>query len=143
MARLIDADKLLKGIDELKKSPWFNEGKDGARHDYYIVRKQAVNIVSKCIEQAETCQPDKTDLIMRVVRAALCSKKQQYINVDTEGYVTMHPVSRMATLVQEVERIDHYHCSACHTVYSIAAQGYKFCPECGAEFEKDGDPDAR
>lgn len=61
--RLIDADKLLKDIEELKLSPWFNRGKmqnDNFPflHTLYLERKEAVEIVEKlCINDAKTITP--------------------------------------------------------------------------------------
>lgn len=49
MSRLIDADKLLKDIAELKQSPWFNS-KYG-----YADRKEAVEIIEDlCIKKEPT-----------------------------------------------------------------------------------------
>lgn len=54
--RLIDADDLLKEIEELKKSPWFNNGRGGCvLHGLYLERKEAVEMVEDiCIKQAPT-----------------------------------------------------------------------------------------
>lgn len=39
--------QILKKTSDLKKSPWFNSGKDkeGVQHGFYIVRKETVEIV--------------------------------------------------------------------------------------------------
>lgn len=59
--RPIDADNVLKGIEELKKSPWFNRGKEivksdpGFQHIGYLERKEAVEVVRDlCIRQEPT-----------------------------------------------------------------------------------------
>ena len=59
--RLIDADNVLNGIEELKKSPWFNRGKEivksdpGFQHIGYLERKEAVETVRDlCIRQEPT-----------------------------------------------------------------------------------------
>lgn len=59
--RLIDADSVLNGIEELKKSPWFNRGKEivkgdpGFQHVGYIERKEAVEVVRDlCIREEPT-----------------------------------------------------------------------------------------
>lgn len=55
--RLIDADALLKEIEELKKSPWFNYGRGACNplHGLYLERKEAVEMVEDiCIKQAPT-----------------------------------------------------------------------------------------
>ena len=59
--RMIDADNVLNGIEELKKSPWFNRGKEivksdpGFQHIGYLERKEAVETVRDlCIRQEPT-----------------------------------------------------------------------------------------
>lgn len=50
--RLIDADALLHEIEELKKSPWFNDDSYPGSH---AVRKEAVEIIEDlCIKDAPT-----------------------------------------------------------------------------------------
>lgn len=58
---MIDADSVLNGIEELKKSPWFNRGKEivkgdpGFQHVGYIERKEAVEVVRDlCIRKEPT-----------------------------------------------------------------------------------------
>ena len=54
MVELIRRDSLLAGIEELKKSPWFNHGKDASdmTHNLYLERKDAVEIiVDLCIKK--------------------------------------------------------------------------------------------
>lgn len=51
MARYIDADLLISEIDELKKSPWYNNDYD----EHKCARQEAVNIVvDLCIKRAPT-----------------------------------------------------------------------------------------
>lgn len=60
MAELIRRDSLLAGIEEIKKSPWFNCGKelDGFPHALYLERKQAVEmIVDMCIKEEPEVSP--------------------------------------------------------------------------------------
>ena len=61
--RPIDADSVLKGIDELRKSPWYNAGKEiesaSFAHVGFLERKEAIGvIVDLCIKSAPTIQPD-------------------------------------------------------------------------------------
>ena len=52
--KIISCDSLLAGINELKKSPWFNRGKDSEdfQHSLYLERKDAVEIiVDLCIKK--------------------------------------------------------------------------------------------
>lgn len=54
--RLIDADDLLEEINKLKKSPWFNEGKELVTLSY-IARKEAVEVIEDlCIKQQPTVE---------------------------------------------------------------------------------------
>ena len=75
MSRLIDADKLLKGIAELKQSPWFNNIYG------YADRKEAVEIIEDlCIKMAPTIDA------VEVVRCEDCKYSKhlkQYPKVNT------------------------------------------------------------
>lgn len=52
--RLINADALLHEIEELKKSPWFNDDSYPGSH---AVRKEAVEIIEDlCIKDAPTVE---------------------------------------------------------------------------------------
>lgn len=60
MAELIRRDSLLAGIEEIKKSPWFNFGKDAKdiTHSFYLERKEAVEIiVDLCIKKEPEAAP--------------------------------------------------------------------------------------
>ena len=63
MPRYIDAEKVLKGIEELKESPWFNSGRDKIgtfAHVLYIIRAEAVGIVARlCIEKEPTADVEE------------------------------------------------------------------------------------
>lgn len=50
MSDLISREKLLNEIDLLKKSPWYNNDFAAVK----LVRKDAVAIVEKCVEEATT-----------------------------------------------------------------------------------------
>lgn len=86
--RLIDADSVLKGIDELKQSPWFNRGKEvvesdpGFQHIGYLERKEAVEVVRDlCIRQ----EPTVGGWIS--VNDRLPEKKGDYLIFNTDGIV--------------------------------------------------------
>ena len=49
--RLIDADSVKRGIEDLKKSPWYNE----KNLDHFPIRKEAVEVVEHlCIDKEPT-----------------------------------------------------------------------------------------
>lgn len=49
--RLIDADSVKRGIEELKQSPWYNE----KNLDHFPIRKEAVDVVEHlCIDKEPT-----------------------------------------------------------------------------------------
>lgn len=77
------------------------------------------------------------DLVMRIVRAGLCARKPQHISVYPDGNVTVFGMTETARLVKEKDRVNHWHCSKCGTVFGDSARTYRFCPECGAEFTVD------
>ena len=57
---LISRTNLLKDIADLKKSPWFNDGKDIKdlfRHNSYVTRKEAVEIIEDlCIKKLPSAE---------------------------------------------------------------------------------------
>lgn len=57
---LISRTDLLKDIADLKKSPWFNDGKDIKdlfRHNSYVARKEAVEIIENlCIKELPSAE---------------------------------------------------------------------------------------
>ena len=70
MSRYIDADAVLKEIEELKKSPWYND-------DYGFGTKQARQdgvgvVVDLCIKQAPTAD------VVEVVRCKDCKHCEQF-----------------------------------------------------------------
>ena len=51
--RLIDADSVKRGIEELKQSPWYNE----KNLDHFPIRKEAVEVVEHlCIDKEPTME---------------------------------------------------------------------------------------
>ena len=53
--RLVDKDDILKDIEDLQKSPWYNDGEDveSGRRLQYNIRKEAVEIVrDMCVKVA-------------------------------------------------------------------------------------------
>ena len=56
MSRYVDESEILKSIEELKQSPWYNDN-NNARH---LTIKEAVDIVAKlCIRGAPTADVEK------------------------------------------------------------------------------------
>ena len=45
--------------------------------------------------------------------------------------------NRYAHWVEETDRTNHWHCSACGKVQGVACMAMNFCPECGAEMRGD------
>lgn len=67
MARYIDADLLISEIDELKKSPWYNNDYDGRK----FARQEAVSIVvNLCIKRAPTAD------VVEVIRCKDCTLRK-------------------------------------------------------------------
>lgn len=98
------------------------------------------NSILKEIEIEPTMEPVKDshhDLVMRIVREALCARERQHISVDGDGNVTVFPMTDTARLVKEENRERHWHCSKCGTVFGDSARFYKYCYECGSEFVGD------
>lgn len=88
--RLIDADALMDDINELKKSPWYN---NAFRIDFLsdingsrVVRSEAIDIVQRlCIDDAPTIDA------VEVVRCEDCKYKQQCRKAVE--YITHEPTS--------------------------------------------------
>ena len=38
-----------------------------------------------------------------------------------------------AEWVEEHDRVEHFHCSACGVVWGVSAKAMKYCPGCGAK----------
>lgn len=59
--RLIDADELLKGIEELERSPWCNDAREYPT--IYHARKDTMKVVADlCIRKAETVKGTPLEL---------------------------------------------------------------------------------
>lgn len=104
--RLIDADKLLEGIAELKQSPWFNS-KYG-----YADRKEAIETIED-----------------------LCIKKEPTVDaVSREKYEASQAVRKILVefaddlLAELKERVEVVRCKDCK--YSPWGEGWKQCPIC-------------
>ena len=41
--------------------------------------------------------------------------------------------------IEETDRTNHWHCSACGKVQGVACMAMKFCPECGASMAEHPD----
>lgn len=88
--RLIDADALMDDINELKKSPWYN---NAFRIDFLsdingsrVVRSEAIDIVQRlCIDDAPTIDA------VEVVRCKDCKYEQQCRKAVE--YITYEPTS--------------------------------------------------
>lgn len=109
--RPIDADKLLKGIEELRQSPWYNFGRiendsqeigpeESFYHRMYLERKEAVDVI---VEQ--------------------CINKEPTIKVIPVKHGRwLHP----------------FRCSECgFEPYYASDLTYSFCPNCGVRMEDD------
>ena len=50
---LVDKDDILKDIEYIQKSPWFNDGHGAPSNERYFIRKEAVEIVrDMCVKVA-------------------------------------------------------------------------------------------
>lgn len=117
--RPIDADNLLKGIEELKESPWFKRGKledtdtdvvfnRGLQHCGYLERKEAVEIIEN-----------------------MCIKKEPTIEVE--------PVKHWHWIVSDTQKHVEvtYECSECQHVAVGEYEKTPFCGGCGARMDGD------
>lgn len=114
--RPIDADSLLKGIEELRQSPWFKRGKleetdtyvdynRSLSHIGYLERKEAIEIIID-----------------------LCIKKEPTVEVE--------PVKHGQWKRIESNGNQRYQCSKCNGVVNYTS---KFCPHCGARMDGDSE----
>ena len=108
MSRYIDADAVLKEVEELKKSPWYNDdygfGTKQARQDGVVV------VVDLCIKQAQTA-----DVVE--VRHGYWEWYISHISLSGDIY---------------------YKCSVCgeHDPWQYTTRcRAKFCPNCGAKMD--------
>lgn len=120
-------------------------------------RKRALNCAECAYKSDEYCSEDlaadardllisqhrsgENDTVIQLVKEAL-DAGGQYITISADGNVSMWPDTVTARLVPGPDR-GQYHCSGCGTVFGAAAMTYRFCPECGAEFEEDDDETER
>ena len=68
---LVDKDDILKDIEDLQKSPWFNDGHGAPSNERYFIRKEAVEIVrDMCVKVAPIVDAIPVEwLIKRCIRA--------------------------------------------------------------------------
>ena len=106
MNDLISREKLLNEISLLKKSPWYNKDFAAAK----IVRKDAVAIVEKCVEEA----PGETTTFKPIA-------------TDTRGYACQFSCSACDRVVSRSHymRPDQF--------------DYEYCPYCGRPVESKDD----
>jgi rubrerythrin len=110
MAEYIEREALLKEVDDLKKSPWYNDdygfGIRQARHDGVDC------VVDLCIKQAPAAD------VVEVVHG------EWVITHDfDDNYEAMRPLGRVVR------------CSVCG--YPTGHIKTNFCPECGAKMRGD------
>lgn len=121
MDDLISRSSVLKGIEELQKSPWYNYGKEPDRnfpfpHLEYIARKEAVIVIHD-----------------------LCIKKEPAVDAApvVHGRWTERHVDYASDCA--IDEVQTLKCSACglyHTTpYLYSFTDYKFCPNCGAQMD--------
>ena len=106
---LISRKDLLKDIADLKKSPWFNEGKDIKdlfQRNSYVARKEAVEIIED-----------------------LCIKNMQSAEKTAKGNTT-----ELYWLQYDANpRIGNWHCTKCNMIVSV--QNPNYCPNCGRKMK--------
>ena len=105
--RMIDADDVLRGIEELKKSPWYNAGKEiesGPFHVGFLARREAVQVV------IDLCIKDSPAMDAELVR---------------HGHIEIK-------VINPYDGEDCY-CSECRH-WSLRPD-YKWCPYCGAKMD--------
>ena len=99
MRDLISREAVLDGINELKKSPWFNDNTNGAR----IIRREALNIVEDlCVKELPSVNPEighckecryfeydsfaKVDGIPLIVAHEICNKWGEGCKTREDGF---------------------------------------------------------
>ena len=81
-------------------------------------------------------------LIIDLVETVMCSGKGRYhITIANDGSMSIWPDSQMAKWVKEHDRDNHWHCSACGSVWGTSHKVMQFCPNCGAEMIEEVDDD--
>lgn len=149
---LISRTDLLKDIADLKKSPWFNSGKDIKdlfQHNSYVARKEAAEIIEDlCIKKLPSAEKTTinhekttitdTDLISKIDK--LPRIKVGNSNSPTVKYCidevllydlleNMPSAEKIAVFKIVGNTKQHYECSKCNE----PVDGWdKFCKHCGA-----------
>ena len=134
--RLIDADDLLKEIEELKKSPWFNNGRGGCvLHGLYLERKEAVEMVEDiCIKQAPTIKTFILADIEEQYKKGLEKGLEERPHGEWKTFTTIDGYTKHATCTNcGYKRKVGIGCS-------LDEQNLpKYCESCGAEMRKEGE----
>lgn len=109
MSRYIDRDLTLAGIEDLKKSPWYN----GCNGNYErLIRREAVDIVTElCIKQVPTAD------VVEVRHGKWLTWEEQFPD--------RKPTKKNSLGV---------FCNNCH---SHADNMTDYCPNCGAKMDSD------
>lgn len=107
MDNLVSRRAVLDGIEDLKRSPWY-------QGDGYLVRKDAVEMVEQlCIKNLPSAQPER--------------KKGKWIEKH-------HAYSDEENCIEEWQSAKCSVCGLYHTTpYMYYFSDYKFCPNCGAD----------
>lgn len=91
---LISRTDLLKDIADLKKSPWFNDGKnieDLFRHNSYVARKEAIQIVEDlCIKKLPTIPQTDYSEVLEITVNALKSVVDRLKEMPPEDLMKMY-----------------------------------------------------
>lgn len=108
--RLVDADAVLKGIEDLKKSPWFKDGENGPYHAEYLARKEAVEIVCACIKGEKSVDAEPV-------------RHGTLLGMEYDGYADGVPI------------YDVWCCSVCGCEFEGEDVDYNYCPSCGTKLD--------
>lgn len=114
---LILKDNVLKGIEELQKSSWYNTGKEPNRdfpfpHLEYIARKEAVEIIRDlCIKQEPTVDAEPI-------------RHGRWVTEWTGEIMIVDGVKSELGIVR---------CSVCGG--DQGKENYEYCPHCGAKMD--------
>lgn len=120
--RLIDADKVLSNIEELKKSPWCGDSVFVGYLENFdsTIRKEALDMVADvCIRSAKTVDPVKHGHWTDDNECSVCG---------TKGLCS----------VQEIREVYDYDCTE-KTGYEVDIKFFKtdYCPNCGAKMDEE------
>ena len=159
----ISRKHLLSEIDDLMKSPWFNQYKNDIAmlHFGYIERKEAVEIVRDlCVKAEPPVIPKLTECEDAVSRQAvldamsdtwkhICfvarrkhpTKGEEAVYSDMCGTINRVPPVTPKQRTGKWELTDdeqNYRCSCCKNHWISASEYFdvwKYCPNCGAKME--------